>query len=143
MLLYIPLNTSAVVCVSATKTTVPSSHGKLLFRAATDRIDQHAPLSTLLFSCSLSQLPQLLLLSDAVYFRFFAVYYSFSALMNFPMWVFTFLSIHRQRPDKYTQHPTETRCTCILYRNLSLWYMINILAVLPSSLQMDSVVWSV
>lgn len=35
--LYIPLNTSAAACVSATKTTVPSSHGKPLFNVSTDR----------------------------------------------------------------------------------------------------------
>lgn len=35
---YIPINTSVVASVSATKSPVPSSPGKLHFKAATDRV---------------------------------------------------------------------------------------------------------
>lgn len=59
LLLYIPLNISAVACVSITEATVPSSHGKLLFRAATDRVDQQAALSIPLLLFSPSQPAQL------------------------------------------------------------------------------------
>lgn len=60
LLLYIPTNTSAAASVSATKTTVPSSHGKLLFRAAADRAGQHAAPSAFWVSGFLSLLAQLL-----------------------------------------------------------------------------------
>ena len=53
LLLYIPVNTSAAACVSATKTTVPSSHRKLQFSAAPDRVDHPAALSDLILMLSL------------------------------------------------------------------------------------------
>lgn len=64
--LYIPLNTSAAACVSATKTTVPSSPGKPLFNVSTDRVGQYTALFVFLFLSFLSQIAQLL--------RFFALF---------------------------------------------------------------------
>ena len=108
LLLYIPLNTSAVVCVSATKTTVPSSHGKLLFRAATDRVDQQAALSTLLFSCFLSQMAQLFYCQIQYIFCSLRCFFP---LINFPIWILYF-GIHRLvgRPD---------RCMSLSYTGLA------------------------
>lgn len=68
LLLYIPTNASAAASVSVTKTTVPSSHGKLLFRAATDKADQQAAPSTFWVSCFLSLLAQLLHLQMQCFF---------------------------------------------------------------------------